>query len=223
MSSRQVAGWIRVKHLMAPLWGVSHENCRLQTNHRSYSTGDPKQLHGPESFGSLAPFGEARHLSTRARDSRKSKLSTLSRAACHITSTAGILIRSACVNGIQHLKTQHRAMSGITIDTIDESVKEMQYAVRGAIVTRAGQIEADLATNPSKYPFDKVVMCNIGNLQSVGQKPDHLLPSVPSLCDYPEGACPADAPPPPSAKAPPDANEPDPPRDPSMWCMRNET
>ena len=75
-------------------------------------------------------------------------------------------------------------MSGITIDTINESVKEMQYAVRGAIVTRAGQIEADLATNPSKYPFDKVVMCNIGNPQSVGQKPITFFRQVLSLCDY---------------------------------------
>ena len=114
-------------------------------------------------------------------------------------------------------------MSGITIDTINESVKEMQYAVRGAIVTRAGQIEADLATNPSKYPFDKVVMCNIGNPQSVGQKPITFFRQVLSLCDYPEVRAPRTPLPSPPAKAPPDANEPDPPRDPSMWCMRNET
>ena len=96
-------------------------------------------------------------------------------------------------------------MSGITIDTINESVKEMQYAVRGAIVTRAGQIEADLATNPSKYPFDKVVMCNIGNPQSVGQKPITFFRQVLSLCDYPEVRAPRTPRPSPSAKAPPDA------------------
>jgi hypothetical protein len=29
--------------------------------------------------------------------------------------------------------------------------------------------EADLKKDPSKYPFDKIVYCNIGNPQSLGQ------------------------------------------------------
>ena len=96
-------------------------------------------------------------------------------------------------------------MSGITIDTINESVKQMQYAVRGAIVTRAGQIEADLKKNPSKYAFDKVVMCNIGNPQSLGQKPITFYRQVLALCDYPEVRAPQTPLPSPPAKAPPEA------------------
>ena len=76
-------------------------------------------------------------------------------------------------------------MAGITIDTINQNVKDMQYAVRGAIVAKAGEIEADLAANPGKYPFDKIVMCNIGNPQSLGQKPITFYRQVLALCDYP--------------------------------------
>ena len=52
-------------------------------------------------------------------------------------------------------------MAGITVDTINQNVKDMQYAVRGAIVAKAGEIEADLAANPGKYPFDKIVMLSL--------------------------------------------------------------
>jgi alanine transaminase len=76
--------------------------------------------------------------------------------------------------------------SGITIDTINPKVKDMQYAVRGAIVSKAGEIEEDLKANPSKYNFDKIVMCNIGNPQSLGQKPITFYRQVLALCDYPE-------------------------------------
>ena len=79
--------------------------------------------------------------------------------------------------------------SGITIDTINPKVKEMQYAVRGAIVSRAGEIEEQLKKDPSKYPFDKIVMCNIGNPQSLGQKPITFYRQVLSICDYPEVRC----------------------------------
>jgi hypothetical protein len=115
-------------------------------------------------------------------------------------------------------------MSGITIDTINESVKEMQYAVRGAIVARAGQIEADLAKNPDKYTFDKVVMCNIGNPQSLGQKPITFYRQVLALCDYPEVRAPRTPLPPLTSREGPSrrANEPDTPRDPSTWRVRNE-
>jgi alanine transaminase len=79
-----------------------------------------------------------------------------------------------------------RTMSSITIDTINQNVKDMQYAVRGAIVAKAGLIELDLASNPTKYPFDKIVMCNIGNPQSLGQKPITFYRQVLALCDFPE-------------------------------------
>ena len=83
-------------------------------------------------------------------------------------------------------KTQIRTMSGITVDTINPAVKDMQYAVRGAIVSKAGEIAAALKEDPSKYPFDKIVMCNIGNPQSLGQKPITFFRQVLALCDFPD-------------------------------------
>lgn len=77
-------------------------------------------------------------------------------------------------------------MGAITVDTINPKVRAMEYAVRGAIVTRAGEIEAQLKKDPSSLPFDKIVMCNIGNPQSVGQKPITFYRQVLALTDYPQ-------------------------------------
>ena len=77
-------------------------------------------------------------------------------------------------------------MGAITVDTINPKVRAMEYAVRGAIVTRAGEIEAQLKKDPASLPFDKIVMCNIGNPQSVGQKPITFYRQVLALTDYPQ-------------------------------------
>ena len=54
---------------------------------------------------------------------------------------------------------------------ISPTVINAQYAVRGAIVIRAGQIQSDLKSSKGNYGFDNVIMCNIGNPQELGQKP----------------------------------------------------
>jgi alanine transaminase len=59
----------------------------------------------------------------------------------------------------------------LTAATMNPAVKEMQYAVRGAIVARAAEIERELQKKPESFPFDTVIYCNIGNPQSVGQAP----------------------------------------------------
>jgi len=119
-----------------------------------------------------------------------STLSTLLRAARRLTSgvrrTSAVAAASASGLETRVAKTQIRTMSGITIDTINSAVKDMQYAVRGAIVSKAGEIEAALKKDPSKYPFDKIVMCNIGNPQSLGQKPITFYRQVLALCDFPD-------------------------------------
>jgi hypothetical protein len=113
-------------------------------------------------------------------------------ASCTATSLSRGLA-SATNQPLQHTNTfanshlaRKMSSSSITIDNINEKVKDMQYAVRGAIVAKAGQIEAKLAADPSSYPFDKIIMCNIGNPQSLGQKPITFYRQVLSLCDYPE-------------------------------------
>ena len=56
---------------------------------------------------------------------------------------------------------------------IAPAVLNAQYAVRGAIVIRANEIQSDLKKGKSsnKYPFSSVIMCNIGNPQELNQKP----------------------------------------------------
>jgi len=64
-----------------------------------------------------------------------------------------------------------REDSRLTHASINEAVKHAEYAVRGPIVARAAELEKQLASDPSSVPFDKVVYCNIGNPQALGQKP----------------------------------------------------
>ena len=73
----------------------------------------------------------------------------------------------------------------LTIDTISPHVKKAEYAVRGDIVVRAGQISKELKSG-KKFPFEDVVMCNIGNPQSLGQKPITFYRQVLAICDYPQ-------------------------------------
>lgn len=61
-----------------------------------------------------------------------------------------------------------------------------EYAVRGPITDRAAQIERELATGTYNHDFQKLLYCNIGNPQALGQVPisygRHLL----ALCECPE-------------------------------------
>ena len=58
----------------------------------------------------------------------------------------------------------------LTKNNINPHINEFQYAVRGPIAIRANQIVRDLEKG-EKYPFDEIVQLNIGNPQSLGQKP----------------------------------------------------
>jgi len=68
---------------------------------------------------------------------------------------------------------------------------EAKYAVRGELVLRAMQYEEELEKarvngTASSLPFDKIVYCNIGNPQSLQQKPITFFRQVLALCNYPE-------------------------------------
>lgn len=54
---------------------------------------------------------------------------------------------------------------------ISADVRLAQYAVRGEIVQHAQELQARLAAKPGSLPFDRVVFCNIGNPQQLGQTP----------------------------------------------------
>jgi len=77
------------------------------------------------------------------------------------------------------------AQPRISLSNINSNVIKAEYAVRGEIVAKAAEIEKDLA-NGAVWPFKKLVYCNIGNPQSLGQKPITFNRQVGALCDYPE-------------------------------------
>ena len=73
----------------------------------------------------------------------------------------------------------------LTIDNISQKVREAQYAVRGELVIIADQIQREIDEG-KRTDFDKIVFCNIGNPQAVGQKPITFIRQVLSLVEYPD-------------------------------------
>jgi hypothetical protein len=59
----------------------------------------------------------------------------------------------------------------LSLATVCPTVRATQYAVRGEIVAHAARLAAQLATQPGSLPFSRVVLCNIGNPQQLGQQP----------------------------------------------------
>lgn len=73
----------------------------------------------------------------------------------------------------------------LSAETINVRVVNSEYAVRGEIVVLAGKIEAEVKEGTGKYPFSKVVWCNIGNPQILGQRPITYFREVLALCELP--------------------------------------
>jgi hypothetical protein len=78
------------------------------------------------------------------------------------------------------------AAAPLGVDTLNKRVLAAEYAVRGEIVRRAQDISRELKSGSHSYPFEKIVYCNIGNPQILGQKPITYFRQVLSLCEYPE-------------------------------------
>eukprot|EP00879_Flechtneria_rotunda_P021046 GHRR01022172.1.p1 GENE.GHRR01022172.1~~GHRR01022172.1.p1 ORF type:complete len:249 (+),score=71.89 GHRR01022172.1:283-1029(+) len=74
----------------------------------------------------------------------------------------------------------------LSATNINQKVVKAEYAVRGEIVRSAQLIEKDLQAGRRQFPFSKVVWCNIGNPQLLGQKPITYVRQVLCLCEYPQ-------------------------------------
>ncbi len=94
---------------------------------------------------------------------------------------AGVLPRSK--GAVAQLDLSH--VPSLRLDNMNERLKEMQYAVRGEVPIRAMAIDRELSAGSSKYPFRKILYCNIGNPQSMGQPPLSFYRNVLSLVDNP--------------------------------------
>jgi len=84
--------------------------------------------------------------------------------------------------GLLSARLGRRGLS-LSLDTINPAVKKAQYAVRGELVLRAAAIKANQF---SEVPYDKLLECNIGNPQAVGQSPVTFNRQVLSLLVHPE-------------------------------------
>ncbi|XP_054624879.1 alanine aminotransferase 2-like isoform X3 [Dunckerocampus dactyliophorus] len=73
----------------------------------------------------------------------------------------------------------------LTIDTMNPTVKMVEYAVRGPIVQRAVELEKELSEGRKK-PFEEVIKANIGDAHAMGQQPITFFRQVLALCSYPE-------------------------------------
>ncbi|CAG9862090.1 unnamed protein product [Phyllotreta striolata] len=82
-----------------------------------------------------------------------------------------------------------RAMSShqpfLNLDNINPNVKVMEYAVRGPLVIRAGEIEKELEKG-AKKPFNEVIKANIGDCHAMGQQPITFIRQVLALVSYPK-------------------------------------
>eukprot|EP00069_Balaena_mysticetus_P019113 bmy_11962T0 len=72
----------------------------------------------------------------------------------------------------------------LTLESMNPQVKAVEYAVRGPIMLKAGEIELELQRGIKK-PFTEVIRANIGDAQAMGQQPITFLRQVMALCTYP--------------------------------------
>ena len=73
----------------------------------------------------------------------------------------------------------------LTTTTMDAKITAAEYAVRGTVSIKAGQIKAALARG-DKLPFDHLTLCNIGNPHAVKQKPITFYRQVAAALYMPE-------------------------------------
>jgi len=72
----------------------------------------------------------------------------------------------------------------LNLGNINKNVLEAQYPVRGELVIIAEQLQQDINEGKRK-DLKKIVFCNIGNPQAVGQKPLTFIRQVLSIVEYP--------------------------------------
>jgi alanine transaminase len=65
----------------------------------------------------------------------------------------------------------------LKLDDVSPQVRSTEYAVRGPIVARAAELER---------AGREIIYCNIGNPQSLGQRPITWVRQVLALSEYPE-------------------------------------
>lgn len=77
------------------------------------------------------------------------------------------------------------AQKTVTLDNMNQNLKAMEYAVRGPIVIRAGEIEKELKQGV-QHKFTEVIRANIGDCHAMGQVPLTFFRQVLAACALPD-------------------------------------
>ncbi|ORY32132.1 transaminase [Naematelia encephala] len=147
-----------------------------------------------------SPSVIARHCRQFVRPSSHAIRQPLHRGSFHTTSSTYIQSTSNSYNQTPSSTTDNTTTNNsnmppvnpvLTLDTINPTILDVHYAVRGELALKADKYAHDLAaTGGAKpaLPFDKVVTANIGNPQQRGldQVPITYWRQVISLLEYPD-------------------------------------
>jgi hypothetical protein len=66
---------------------------------------------------------------------------------------------------------ENLSSKAMKITNINPRIVSFQYAVRGQQAILSEKLQAQLVSQPKSLPFKKILSCNIGNPQQLGQKP----------------------------------------------------
>ncbi|CAH0546430.1 unnamed protein product [Brassicogethes aeneus] len=112
---------------------------------------------------------------------RRSGLTSLFR-----TSSSAVQLPSSQINHNTNVRTMAtQAKPTLTMENLNPNIKVMEYAVRGPLVIRAGEIEKELEKGVKK-PFTEVIKANIGDCHAMGQVPITFIREVLALVTYPK-------------------------------------
>ncbi|KAJ7321813.1 hypothetical protein DFH08DRAFT_671249, partial [Mycena albidolilacea] len=78
-------------------------------------------------------------------------------------------------------------MRPLTLDSLNQQLQTVQYAVRGELAIKAETYRDQLKSGAHNLPFDKVISSNIGNPQQKGfdQPPIAFMRQVTALTEWP--------------------------------------
>ncbi|XP_055332703.1 alanine aminotransferase 1-like [Paramacrobiotus metropolitanus] len=78
---------------------------------------------------------------------------------------------------------RRKVQKTLNIDTINQDIRKMEYAVKGPLVVRAGEIEKEISAGIAK-PFETVIRANIGDCHAMGQPKVTYPRQVMALCTH---------------------------------------
>ena len=82
-------------------------------------------------------------------------------------------------------KSDEHSRIPISFETLNPYVKNVEYAVRGPVPSRALEIESELINGSTHWPFEKLIYTNIGDPQNLGQLALTFPRQLLALCSYP--------------------------------------